>query len=137
MYNALGQLAKSVGVAGGTAHYAYDEAGHVLGEYDAAGALIQETVWLGDIPVATLRPGSPVQIHYIHADHLNTPVRITQASDNRRCWQWNRDAFGTLAATENPDSLGAFVYILRFPGQMFDAQAGLHQNYFKGLQPGH
>jgi len=35
--------------------YAYDEAGHLLGEYDGTGGLIKETVWLGDIPVATVR----------------------------------------------------------------------------------
>ncbi|HVO47782.1 MAG TPA: hypothetical protein VMT29_15780 [Steroidobacteraceae bacterium] len=37
-------------------------AGHLLGEYDG----IQETVWLGDIPVVTLRPhsGGGVDIHY-------------------------------------------------------------------------
>jgi tetratricopeptide (TPR) repeat protein len=39
----------------------YDEAGHLLGEYDATGALIEETVWLGDTPVATVRPGTPVR----------------------------------------------------------------------------
>jgi hypothetical protein len=43
----------------------YDEASHLLGEYDATGTLIEETVWLGDIPVATLRPsGSTVGIYY-------------------------------------------------------------------------
>lgn len=30
--------------------------GSLVGEYDGAGNLMQETVWLGDIPVATLRP---------------------------------------------------------------------------------
>ena len=49
----------------------YDESGHLLGEYDGAGNLVQETVWLGDIPVATLRPGTPVGIYYVHTDHLD------------------------------------------------------------------
>ena len=62
--------------ATGTVLYAYDEAGHLLGEYGAAGTLIQATVWLGDTPVATLRPiGSTVSIYYIHTDQLNTPAR--------------------------------------------------------------
>jgi hypothetical protein len=52
----------------------YDEAGHLLGEYDGTGTLIEETVWLGDIPVGTLRSsGSGVSIYYIHTDALNTP----------------------------------------------------------------
>jgi len=32
-----------------------DESGHLIGEYDGSGNLIEETIWLGDIPVATLR----------------------------------------------------------------------------------
>jgi YD repeat-containing protein len=55
VYNALGQRIQVSGGAGGTVLYAYDEAGHLLGEYDGTGILIEETVWLGDIPVATLR----------------------------------------------------------------------------------
>jgi RHS repeat-associated protein len=135
VYNALGQLAKAAGGAGGTVHYVHDEAGHLIGEYDAAGALIQETVWLGDTPVATLRPGSPVEINYVHADHLGTPVRVTRSTDNARRWQWNKDPFGTLVANENPDAVGSFVYNLRFPGQLFDGQAGLHQNMYRDYSP--
>ena len=46
IYNALGQRIQISGGAGGTVLYAYDEAGHLLGEYDGTGALIEETVWL-------------------------------------------------------------------------------------------
>jgi len=28
--------------------------GHLIGEYDGSGNLVEETIWLGDIPVATL-----------------------------------------------------------------------------------
>ncbi len=113
----------------------YDEAGHLIGEYDGSGGLIQETVWLGDLPVATLRPGSPVEINYVHSDHLGAPVRVTRASDDARRWQWNRDPFGSLPVDENPDAIGVFAYDLRFPGQLFDGQAGLHQNHFRDYSP--
>jgi YD repeat-containing protein len=62
VYNALDQLVKQSGGPSGTVHYVYDEAGHLLGEYNSTGALIQETLWLGDTPVATLRPGTPIGI---------------------------------------------------------------------------
>ena len=67
LYNALGQRIEiSGGISGGingTILYAYDEAGHLLGEYDGTGALIEETVWLADTPIATLRPnGATVSI---------------------------------------------------------------------------
>jgi hypothetical protein len=57
-----------------TIFYTCDEATHLLGDYDSTGALIEETVWMGDIPLATLRPsGATVAIYYIHSDQLNTP----------------------------------------------------------------
>jgi RHS repeat-associated protein len=136
-YNALGQMVKATGGAGGTVHYLHDEAGHLLGEYDSTGNLIQETVWLGDLPIATIRPdavGTGVDVFYVHADQLGTPRLVTDVANNLR-WRWPNDPFGTLAAEENPASLGAFVYNLRFPGQMFDGQAGLHQNMFRDYSP--
>ncbi len=136
VYNALGQLAKQSGGPAGTRLYAYDDDGHLVGEYTSAGVLIQETVWLGDIPVATLRPsGGSVAIYYVHSDHLNTPRVVTRPSDNAVVWRWDSDPFGTQAANENPSSLGTFQYNLRFPGQIFDGVAGLHQNWNRDYSP--
>jgi RHS repeat-associated protein len=96
----------------------------------------EETVWLGDIPVATLRPnGSGVSIYYVHSDQLNTPRQVTRPSDNAQMWTWFSDPFGTDAANANPAGAGAFAYNLRFAGQVFDGQAGLHQNGFRDFDP--
>jgi RHS repeat-associated protein len=116
-------------------HYVHDEAGHLLGEYNATGALVQETIWLGDTPVATLRPGTPVGIFYVHTDHLNTPRKVTRPSDNQPRWTWESDPFGTALANESPASLGTFKYNLRFPGQLYDAHTGLNYNYFRDYDP--
>jgi RHS repeat-associated protein len=130
--NALGQRVKKSN-ASLTGYFVYDEAGHLLGEYDGTGALIQETVWMGDIPVATLRPnGAGVSLYYVHTDHLNTPRRISRPSDNVILWRWDSDPFGTTAANEDPDGdTTPFVYNLRVPGQYFDAESGLSYNYFR------
>jgi RHS repeat-associated protein len=50
-------------------------------------------------------------------------------------WTWNSDPFGTDAANPNPAGAGTFAYNLRFPGQLFDGQAGLHQNYYRDYDP--
>ena len=50
-------------------------------------------------------------------------------------WTWNSDPFGTDAANANPAGMGVFPYNLRFPGQVFNGQAGLHQNYFRDFDP--
>jgi RHS repeat-associated protein len=135
VYNALDQLVKQSGGPSGTVHYVYDEAGHLLGEYNSTGALIEETIWLGDTPVATLRPGTPIGIFYVHTDHLNTPRRVTQPSGNQLRWTWEADPFGTATPNENPASLGTFKYNLRFPGQIYDSHGGLMQNYFRDYDP--
>jgi RHS repeat-associated protein len=50
-------------------------------------------------------------------------------------WTWNSDPFGTDAANPNPAGAGAFAYNLRFPGQLFDGQAGLHFNGNRDYDP--
>jgi len=139
--NGLGQrVQKVVGTA--TTRFVYDEQGHLLGEYDDTGKLIQETVWLDDLPVATLRPtgttGSPTPIttYYVHADHLGSPRAVTRPSDNAMMWRWdNIDPFGANAPNENPAGQGTFKYALRFPGQYYDAETGTHYNYFRDYDP--
>ncbi len=134
-HNALGQRVKKI--AGGvTTYFVYDESGHLIGEYNGSGALVQETVWLEDIPVATLRPnGGSVAIYYVHADHLNTPRKVSRPSDNALRWRWDSDPFGRGLPNQNPQSLGTFKYNLRFPGQYFDTETGLSYNYFRDYDP--
>ena len=135
--NALGQRV-SKSSAGVATLFAYDELGHLIGEYTAAGGLIEETVWLGDTPVATLRPNASgtVDIYYVHTDHLNTPRRVTRASDNTIVWRWSSDPFGLGFVDEDPDADGqSFVYNLRFPGQYYDVETGLSYNYHRDYDP--
>ncbi|MCZ8322718.1 MAG: RHS repeat-associated core domain-containing protein, partial [Novosphingobium sp.] len=103
----------------------------------------QETVYLGDTPVAVLTQtvsGSPAVfttvVNYVYADHIDTPRVITQASDNRMRWRWDQaDPFGTSAPNQNPASIGAFTYNPRFPGQFYDVESNLHYNYFRDYDP--
>jgi hypothetical protein len=54
----------------------YDEQGHLLGEYDSTGKPLQETVYLGDLPVAVVKPGvSGLAVYYVYADHLYVVVK--------------------------------------------------------------
>jgi RHS repeat-associated protein len=71
-------------------------------------------------------------VHYVYADHINTPRVITRASDNQMVWRWdNTDPFGVTQPNTNPAGLGAFTYNPRFPGQVYDAETGLHYNYHR------
>jgi RHS repeat-associated protein len=135
LINALGQRVKKSGAS--TTRFVFDEAGHLWGEYTDAGVLIQETVWLDELPVATLRPnGSGTDIYYVHPDHLGTPRAITRSTDNQFVWKWdNTEAFGDSAPNESPSGLGTFAYNLRFRGQYFDGETGSHYNYFRDYEP--
>lgn len=132
-YNALGQMIKK----GTSALYYYDDAGHVLGIYDASGALTEEIIWVGGIPLATLRPkaGGGVDIYNMHTDHLNTPRVITEMSSSNVRWKWDAEPFGAGAANENPVGTGVFAFDLRFPGQIYSTETGLHYNYFRDYDP--
>jgi len=112
--------------------FAYED-WKLLGEYKLDGSAVQETVWLGNIPVATVRGG---KVYYIHADHLGTPRVITDPDTRTVVWRWDSDPFGRAEADEDPDGDGQpFGFNLRFPGQYFDAETGLHYNYFRDYDP--
>jgi RHS repeat-associated protein len=130
-YNGLGQRVSKVSQR----LYAYDEAGRLIGEYAPNGgpSAIQETVYLGGIPVAVLKGPA---IHYVHTDHLNAPRVITDSQD-RVVWRWdNAEPFGLGQPDPNPSGLGVFTYNLRLPGQYYDPETGLHYNYFRHYDPG-
>lgn len=134
--NALGQRVKKT-TSGSSTYFVSDEVGHLVGEYDSSGNLIQETVWLRDTPVAVLRPnGTGVNLFYVHTDHLHAPRRISRPSDNVVVWRWDSDPFGTSAAGQDPDNDSTlFTYNLRLPGQYFDIETGLHYNYLRDYDP--
>lgn len=144
-YNALDQRVRKSGatavVTSGAAHYAYDEDGHVLGEYDTSGIPIYEVVWLGDQPVAVLkqiRTGSgstlnvATRIDYVYADHLNTPRIVARSADHAIVWRWDSfEPFGVTPANENPSALGVYAFNLRFPGQVYDRETTGHYNHHR------
>lgn len=126
----------------GNADYVYDDQGLLLAEYSNNGAVVTETVYLDDMPVAVLKSmatngtPSPADVYYVYTDHINTPRLITRSSDNKIVWRWDAtDPFGLVGANENPSGIGAFTYNLRFPGQYFDQESGLHYNYLRDYDP--
>ncbi|MES3026210.1 MAG: RHS repeat-associated core domain-containing protein [Pseudomonadota bacterium] len=74
------------------------------------------------------------QVYYVHSDHLNTPRLITDAASNT-VWKWESDPFGASAPQESPSGQATFTHNPRFPGQYFDAETGLHYNYFRDYDP--
>ncbi len=88
-------------------------------------------------PVVTLTgiPSAAAKVYYLHTDHLDTPRSITNTA-GQEVWRWdNTDPFGNNLANENPSALGTFTFNLRFPGQYFDKETGLHYNVNRDYNP--
>ena len=125
-------------------YFVYDESGHLLAEYltGQLGAITlqREYLWLEDRPVAVVvKAGTYAgQILAIHTDHLGTPRALTSEAGTP-VWTWalSGSAFGEHAPNEDPDQdQVAFKFNLRYPGQYFDSESGLHYNYFRDYEPG-
>jgi len=134
LVNGLGQRVRKN--TGSDTYFAYDEAGHLIGEYDSSGIPIEETVWLGDLPAAIVKPnGGSFSAFYVWTDNLGTPRQVTDTGSVSR-WEWaNGDPFGSVAPNENPAGVGTFNYNLRFPGQYTDAETGFSYNYLRDYDP--
>lgn len=132
--------------------YLYDEEGSLLGDYGMGGAnsggqgqYFYLPTANGPMPIAAEIDG---RIYAIHADHLNTPRRLTQA-DGQTAWQWAYSAYGdeaptlganrftdaTTSPTTGSTSIPPVRFNLRYPGQTFDEETGLHYNYFRSYDP--
>ncbi len=131
-------------VPSGAAYYAYDEAGQLIGEYDANVKPGFETIYLGTTPVAVLKQtgsasNSTLQVvaYNVWADHLDTPRVVTRSSDQAIVWRWDSaEAFGATAPNQNPNALGAFSYNQRFPGQLVDLETGNFYNWHRDYRAG-
>jgi RHS repeat-associated protein len=140
-YNNAGQRIRKFSSTGATSTvlFVYGQDGNLLGEYDSTGKPIKEYVWFQNIPVAVFTPDpsaavNPPLIYFIHADHLNTPRAVVDKANKLR-WRWLAEPFGVSTPETNPSNLGAFTFNLRFPGQYFDQESALHQNWWRSYDP--
>ncbi|NLR75753.1 RHS repeat protein [Leeia aquatica] len=138
LYNTLGQRVIQSSNSK-PIHYVYDEAGHRIGSYadPATQQISDETVWLGDLPIATVRQDNgQAKAWYLHSDHLATPRQVVDPAGNSIVWQWEGEAFGATPPDEDPDHDGKkFIQNLRFPGQWQDRVSGLVYNYYRDYDP--
>lgn len=127
-YDAQNLRTKKVVTGGAATHYVYGAGGLLSGEYDNTGGLIREYVYHYGEPVAQIDGGVSETLIYLHTDHLGTP-RVASNSSGTQVWSWDSDAFGVGAPTGTAD------VNLRFAGQYFDAESGLHYNWNRYYNP--
>ncbi len=117
--------------SGVTTVFHYDVSGRLIAETDAAGNLLVDYIYLEGKPLAMVRmTGSTEAAYYYHNDHLGMPKTMTDSS-RTVVWRVPFDAFGNELA----GGIKTVENNLRFPGQYFDAESGLHYNYFRDYDP--
>lgn len=68
-------------------------------------------------------------------DHLETP-RLLVDDGGQVVWRSVRTAFGETSTNEDYDANGTSIsFNVRFPGQYFDGESGLHYNNFRDYDP--
>ncbi|MBL9046871.1 MAG: hypothetical protein JNK34_06090 [Tabrizicola sp.] len=109
-----------------TIHSVFDSDGRRIAEYDeATGTLLREYIWNGWDPVALIEGGT---VYYVRADHIGRPVFATNAS-GAKVWEATYTPFGGVhTQTGN-------LPTARFPGQWFQSESGLHQNWMRDYDP--
>ncbi len=150
-YNALNQLT-AIAVNGVITQYTYDPLGRRISKRSADKCC--EFLWLGDQLLAeklidptgaqlsaktylfkpnSFEPIAFVQndgIYYYHLDHLGTPQEITN-QQGELVWAVSYKAYGNLAVAFKAEVENN----LRFAGQYFDEESGLHYNRFRYYDP--
>ena len=100
--------------------------GNRIAEYnEATGALIREYVWLDGAPVAVREGGVS---YFVRVDHIGRPVFATN-STGTKVWTATYLPFGGVQTTTGSP------ITLRFPGQWFQSENGLHQNWMRDYDP--
>ena len=87
--------------------------------------MIRENVWLNGEPLAVIEGGV---VNYIRTDHIGRPVFATN-STGTKTWTATYLPFGEIRTTTGT------TIALRFPGQWFQSESGLHQNWMRDYDP--
>jgi len=123
-YNGFGQRAIKTSAAGTTVYH-YDVRGLLIEESDAAGVARISYVYLPDgTPVGRYAQGA---LEFFHVDHLGTPTRVTDTAGNTT-WRIEQRPFGAVHAASGQQNL-------RFQGQYYDEETGLHYNWNRYYDP--
>jgi len=110
-------------VNGTVTKYLYDGDSSIA-EYNGSGILQRNYFYgAGDINPSILFENS--NVYYYYHDHLNTPQAVTNESGTV-VWDATYKSFGEVNITVETVSNN-----FRFPGQYYDAESGLHYNYFR------
>ncbi|MEE9872410.1 MAG: RHS domain-containing protein, partial [Delftia lacustris] len=149
-YNSLGQrVGKTVHQGDGQthSHYLWQD-NRLVAEMDGEGRITSQYLYLNEgtrtLPIAKLESAhnrdnasGKARMLHIHNDHRGSPQAMTDAGQ-RVVWRarqtpWGAPAMHQAGHTSLPRQQA--VLNLRLPGQYFDEESGLHDNWHRSYDP--
>ncbi|MGA9033174.1 MAG: RHS repeat-associated core domain-containing protein [Sulfuricaulis sp.] len=121
-YDPLDQRTKKI-ASGVTTRFAYGPQGELLYETGSGG---KAYVYLNGMPLARI---DGANIYYYHTDQLGAPQLMTNSA-GATVWKANYEPFGSATVT-----VSSIANNLRYPGQYFDSETGLHYNMARYYDP--
>jgi RHS repeat-associated protein len=118
--------------------YQYLPDGRLLTETNASGSVYKHYIWLEQQLLAVVDKtsgSSTAQLLYAHNDHLNTVTSLSNTNGDT-VWKAKYTPFGLGTINEDVDNNGINIqFNLRFAGQYYDQESGLHYNYHRYYDP--
>ena len=100
------------------AEYAYDPV-------TQTSTLLREYIWLDGLPIGVVESGA---LYYVRTDHIGRPIYATD-NTGAKIWEVSYLPFGSVeTSTGTPMEL-------RFPGQWYQSESGLYQNWMRDYDP--
>ncbi|MBU0910516.1 MAG: DUF2778 domain-containing protein [Proteobacteria bacterium] len=127
-YDGNGRRVKKV-VSGVATYYHYDADDKLIAETDGSGNALRDYIYLGNEPMAVKVYGAQAGLYDFINDHLGTP-QVLVDSTGTTVWQAAYLPFGKAQV-----QTGTVSNNLRFPGQYYDAETGLHYNWHRYYDP--
>ncbi|MES0863757.1 RHS repeat-associated core domain-containing protein [Ruegeria sp. SCPT10] len=131
VYNALGQqVIRRLTQEGKTLHVIHDSDGNRLAEYEydpvsGGSTLLREYIWFNGEAVGVVENDT---LYFVRTDQIGRPAFATDAN-GLKVWEASFLPFGGVHTSTGANS------DLRFPGQWFQSEAGLHQNWMRDYDP--
>jgi RHS repeat-associated protein len=123
--------------------YHYDDQDRLIAETTETGAPVRSYLWADATLLAQVEYtlNATTGLYTVsrellfELDHLGTP-RQARLNTGTAVWRWESDGYGNTLPNEDPDGNGQKTYVyLRFPGQYFDEESGLHYNWHRYYVP--
>ena len=121
------RISKTVGET--TTHYLYDLNSQLIAETLLDGTPLREYIYLDGEPLALREYETNPGTYYFINDHLGTPQQLVTATGTM-VWQAAYLPFGQAQI-----KVQTVQNNLRFPGQYYDAETGLHYNWNRFYDP--